>query len=160
MLLEYVLYSVCKMSFRNYFSNLKTIDKQKSISNNLWPGVWCIYFNILIPLFHLDCEPVRRGRDRIVVWSTTTFAISAYHHRSCEFESRSWRGGLNITLCDKVCQWLATGRWFSPGTLVSSINKTNRHDITEILLKVALNTITPHLDCMWYTYMHNTPISI
>jgi len=19
------------------------------------------------------------------------------------------------TLCDKVCQWLATGRWFSPG---------------------------------------------
>ena len=27
------------------------------------------------------------------------------------------------------------------GTLVSSTNKTNRHDITEILLKVALNTI-------------------
>jgi hypothetical protein len=32
--------------------------------------------------------------------------------------------------------------WFSPGTLVSSTNKTDRHDITEILLKVALNTIT------------------
>jgi len=31
---------------------------------------------------------------------------------------------------------------FSPGTLVSSINKTDRHDITEILLKVVLNTIT------------------
>ena len=44
------------------------------------------------------------------------------------------------TLCDKVCQWLATGRWFSPGPLVSS-NKTDRHNITEILLKVALNTI-------------------
>ena len=44
-------------------------------------------------------------------------------------------------LCDKVCQSLATDRWFSPGTLVSSTNKTNRHDITEILLKVALNTI-------------------
>ena len=28
------------------------------------------------------------------------------------------------------------------GTLVSSTNKTDRHDITEILLKVALNTIT------------------
>ena len=42
------------------------------------------------------------------------------------------------TLCDKVCQWLATGRLFSP---VSSTNKTDRHDITEILLKVALNTI-------------------
>jgi hypothetical protein len=30
---------------------------------------------------------------------------------------------------------------FSPGSPVSSINKTDRHDITEILLKVALNTI-------------------
>jgi hypothetical protein len=49
---------------------------------------------------------------------------------------------LYATLCDKVCQWLATGRWFSPGTPVSSINKTDRHDITEILLKVALTTIT------------------
>ena len=29
----------------------------------------------------------------------------------------------------------------SPGTLVSSINKTDLHDITEILLKVVLNTI-------------------
>jgi hypothetical protein len=28
-----------------------------------------------------------------------------------------------------------------PGTLVSSTNKTDRHDITDILLKVALNTI-------------------
>jgi hypothetical protein len=36
---------------------------------------------------------------------------------------------------------LAAGRWFSPGTPVSSTNKTDRHDITEILLKVALNTI-------------------
>jgi hypothetical protein len=32
--------------------------------------------------------------------------------------------------------------WFSPGTSVSFTNKTDRHDITEILLKVALNTIT------------------
>ena len=45
------------------------------------------------------------------------------------------------SLSDKVCQWqksLATGWWFSPGTLVSSTNKTDLHDITElILLKVA-----------------------
>jgi len=47
---------------------------------------------------------------------------------------------LDTTLCDKVC--LMAGRWFSPGTSVSSTNKTDRHDITEILLKVALNTIT------------------
>jgi hypothetical protein len=34
------------------------------------------------------------------------------------------------------------GQWFSPGTPVPSTNKTDRHDITEILLKVTLNTIT------------------
>ena len=45
-------------------------------------------------------------------------------------------GVLDTTLFDQVCQW------FSPSTLVSSTNKTDRHDITEILLKVVLNTIT------------------
>ena len=45
------------------------------------------------------------------------------------------------TLSDKVCQWLALGWRFSPGPPVVSINKTECHDITEILLKVALNTI-------------------
>jgi len=34
---------------------------------------------------------------------------------------------------------LAHGRWFSPGTPTSSSTKTGRHDIAEILLKVALN---------------------
>ena len=40
----------------------------------------------------------------------------------------------DTTLCDKVCQWLAAGRWFSLGT--------DRQDITELLLKVVLYTIT------------------
>ena len=41
----------------------------------------------------------------------------------------------------KVYQLLAHGRWFSPGSPASSTTKTGRHDIAEILLKVALNTI-------------------
>jgi hypothetical protein len=45
------------------------------------------------------------------------------------------RGVLDTALCDKVCQWVASGRWFS---LVSSTNKTDPHHITEIVL----NTIT------------------
>jgi hypothetical protein len=49
---------------------------------------------------------------------------------------------IQVTLCDKVCRKLTTVWWFSPGTLVSSTNKTDRQDITEILLKVALNTKT------------------
>jgi hypothetical protein len=41
----------------------------------------------------------------------------------------------------QASQLLANGRWFSPGTPASSTTKTGRHDIAEILLKVALNTI-------------------
>jgi hypothetical protein len=39
---------------------------------------------------------------------------------------------------DKAYQLLAHGRWFSPGTPASSTTKTGRHDVAEILLKVAL----------------------
>jgi hypothetical protein len=48
------------------------------------------------------------------------------------------------SVSDKVYQLLAHGRWFSPGTPVSSTTKTGRHDYTdiaEILLKVVLSTI-------------------
>jgi hypothetical protein len=41
---------------------------------------------------------------------------------------------------DKAYQLLAHGWWFSSGTPSSSTTKTGRHDIVEILLKVALNT--------------------
>ena len=53
------------------------------------------------------------------------------------------RDAFDSTLCDKVCQWLVT----DPGTPVSSTNKTDRHDITAILLKVALSTI--NLNIFW-----------
>ena len=49
---------------------------------------------------------------------------------------------LDTTLCNKVWQWLTTDRWFSPGTLISSTNNTDRHDSTVIVLNVVLNTIT------------------
>ena len=41
--------------------------------------------------------------------------------------------------CLSPLMW--AGQWFSTGTPVSSTNKTDRHGITEILLKVTLNTI-------------------
>ena len=49
------------------------------------------------------------------------------------------------TASDKVYQLLAHGRWFSLGTPASPTTKTGRHDIDEILLKVALNTIISNL---------------
>jgi hypothetical protein len=50
------------------------------------------------------------------------------------------RARLCTATSDKVYQLLAHGWWFSPGTPASSTTKTGRHDIAEILLKVALNT--------------------
>ena len=63
---------------------------------------------------YMRCHRGRRGRDLMVV-GFTTYAFSAYHHWCCEFESHR--------------------------LVVSSTNKLDRHDITEILLKVALNSI-------------------
>ena len=84
----------------------------------LFAHVVCIFFFNLFSLFFF-------------IWFTTTCAISAHHHQSCEFESCSWQGVFDtLHVYDKVCQWLATGLCFSPGT-----------DLTEILLKVELNTI-------------------
>ena len=76
----------------------------------------------------------------MVVGITTTYAVMPIT-TNCEFESHSWQSVLNTALCDKVSQLFAVSQWFSPGTPVSSTNKTNCHNITEILLKVVLNTI-------------------
>ena len=47
---------------------------------------------------------------------------------------------------DKVYQLLAHGRWFSPGTPASTTTRTGRHDIAEILLKLALSTLNPSIN--------------
>ena len=62
------------------------------------------------------------GRDRMVVGITTTYAISAYHHSCCECESRS-------------------GRAVQHYYIINFVNDLRQVYITEILLKMALNTI-------------------
>ena len=46
------------------------------------------------------------------------------------------------------------GRWISLGTPVSSTHKTDRHDLTEIVLTVALSNLNPYR----YIYTKFTPI--
>jgi hypothetical protein len=77
-----------------------------------------------------------RGLDRMVVGFTTTYAISALM-----LWVRIAIRARCTTFCNTVCQWLASCWCLFPGPPVSSTNKTDRHDIAEILLKVALNTI-------------------
>jgi hypothetical protein len=68
-------------------------------------------------------------------------AIVNPYYAKCEW------GALHTILYDKVCQWLETGQWFSLGPVVSSTDKTDLHEIIEILWKVVLNTMTRHIFC-------------
>jgi hypothetical protein len=54
---------------------------------------------------------------------------------------------------------LAAVRWFSPGTLGTK-HKTDRREITEILLKVALNamTIALYFLSVYYSFMRQIGI--
>jgi hypothetical protein len=94
----------------------------------------CVGNNIVVVLLVLLVKICHIMTQRCFMLCTTSCAIVAYHHLSCEFEPHSWRGVFDTTACDKVCQWLAAGRWFSLGTLVSFTNTTDCHYIPEILL--------------------------
>jgi hypothetical protein len=76
----------------------------------------------------------------MVVGFTTTYAISAYHHQRCEFKNRSGEVySIQYYVIKFVSDLLQVGGLLS--TPISSNNKTDRHYIAEILLKVVLNTI-------------------
>jgi hypothetical protein len=105
-----------------------------------------------------------------VCWIPFMYSIQHYvtkcvESRLCTRYNIMWQSVLNpvyvldTTLCDKVCQLLAAGRWFSP---VSSTNKTDRHDINGLLLKMALNTITltPKYDIYVSLYTHKQCIRL
>ena len=129
------------------------------MSKTLLTDKWQLNYNVLC----LYLEGVVVIMIIMVVVFTTIRASSVYHHQRCEVEHRSWQGVLNATSCDKIGQLL---RLFSPGAPVSSTNKTDRHDITEILLKVALNTITLPLwllatkDIWPLAFKHFWPLSL
>jgi hypothetical protein len=109
------------------------------------------------------------GRDR---WFIVSYLTSMDHHgldrlvavlcnqclpllRLCvRVPLVTWCTRYNIFY--KVCQFIAAGRCFSLVTLVSSTNKTDLHDIVEILLKMASNTITltPNWASSWNYLMH------
>ena len=67
------------------------------------------------------------------------------------------------TLCDKVV-WLSAGLWFSPDAPISSTNKTDCHNIAEILLKAPLSGVKHHNSnptliqlsfiCYWHVEVH------
>ena len=73
---------------------------------------------------------------KVVLNIITLIHKPTVHTRFCKLQKGCTRP---TAASDKVYQLLAHGRWFSAGTPASSTTKTGRHDIAEILLKVALN---------------------
>ena len=64
---------------------------------------------------------------------------------------KAWWDVLDTALCDKLKMSVTCDRSVvSVGTPVSSTNKTIRHNIAKILLKVALNTVTLTLQKVRY----------
>ena len=86
--------------------------------------------NTCIPYLQHACITLSQWSTRFsfgsLLWSYDSW-IYNYRFNQCLsplklwVRTRSWRGVLDTTLCDHVCQWLATGWWFSP---VSSTNKS------------------------------------
>jgi hypothetical protein len=67
-----------------------------------------------------------RGRDRMVVRFTTTYAISSYHQCCCEFESRTGRGVQHYVIkfvsdLRQVCGFLLVRLFPPPINLITTI---------------------------------------
>jgi hypothetical protein len=71
--------------------------------------------------------------------------ISWYHHFIDDIRPGfvNYKKECTLLAAASDTDLLAHGRWFSPGTPASSTTKTGRHDIAEILLKVALKYPPP-----------------
>jgi hypothetical protein len=107
-------------------------------------SIWIIRLTFWNQLILID--KIKLVMSTVVGFTTPMQSVPITDHWCWEFESRPKRGVQHNVI--KVCQWLETGRWFSSGPPISSTTKTDRHDITEILWKVALNTIKPnHINC-------------
>jgi hypothetical protein len=124
---------------RNNIMYITTI----SVSQRL--NILCIKFNILSSTCSPNYMRGRRCRDHMVIGFTTILCNQCLSPLTLWVRIPLRRGVIDKILCDKVCQCLMAGWWFSTGTPVSSTNKTDRHNITEILLKVALKIINLNL---------------
>ena len=61
-----------------------------------------------------------------------------YHNTTSPYYDITVSSDHQISIMARCARYI---RWFSLGSPISSTNKTDRHEIAEILLKVALNTI-------------------
>ena len=103
--------------------------------------VFCVvFYRSLFDLLAIVLSVLLRGPgwlNELGSWITYQL-IQAYHKYGFVIYKKGYTR--LAVASDQVYQLLAHGRWFSPSTPASSATNTGRHDIAEILLKVALNT--------------------
>jgi hypothetical protein len=104
-------------------------------------GWWCQPFNSRRIRLYISDSYIYMFSPNIMPITTKVVSSNPVYGEVCSIQHYAI----------KVCQRLATGRCFFPCTPVTSANKTDRHDITEILLKVVLNTIN-EIKQMWIMY--------
>ena len=106
-------------------------------------------------IIYMLCIRSRHGRNGMVVGFTTTYTIIQSVLIITKVVSSNPVHGEVYSIQHYVIKFVSDLRqvclWFSPGTSVSSTNKTYLHDITEILLKVVLNTINHKPPPVMYT---------
>jgi hypothetical protein len=121
---SYIMVFLCSVSW-----SVRFVDIGAFVDHH-----WLKFFYIIILL----C--VLRLRLRLHIWKNVFYCSSSFFKLLSSIYISSYVLKKCSTVSVSVLQ-MATCRWFSLGTPVSSINKTDCHDITEILFKVALNTI-------------------
>ena len=96
-----------------------------------------LYFYISDMLFSVHLEGLRGSWVRSLDLTTHT-SLSPIRRGFAPGFVNYKKGALDSQLqVIKFTSCLPIGRWFSPGTPASSTTKTGRHDIAEILFKVA-----------------------
>jgi hypothetical protein len=107
--------------------------------------------NLRLFLYDIDSKIIIQRNQNFVYWWTWQqhekhlIIYGRIYNYKPYLKIRIWELNICSMPCHKsfmtVCQALATGRWFSPDPPVSFTNKTDRHNTTEILLKVVISTI-------------------
>jgi hypothetical protein len=111
-----------------------------------WRGVqYYVFFDLTMANKNINLIMVIQLVDNVFVQYVKSTLHDKTQHVCITPADKNWVdngfNGVQYYVIKFVSDLRQIDRWFSPGPPVSSTNKTYSHDITEILFKVALNTI-------------------
>jgi hypothetical protein len=123
-----------------YISTLKHDGYSQHKTSNVFPK------NILANNFRHPMFNATFNSIWVILWLHVSYGRWIYNYLCKQFLWLILSLNLETTLCDNVWQWLEAYRWFSPGSSVSSTNKNEHHNITQIdhLPYDTCTTTTPH----------------